>query len=82
MSQVALIGCDSYDEAKVRAAVQKGLDLLGGPSAFARPGEKILLKVNLLVGDAPEKCVTTQPAVLKAVAVIFRDAGAKVSSWP
>jgi len=36
-------------------AVQKGLDLLGGVGKFAKKNEKILFKVNLLVGDAPEK---------------------------
>ena len=55
------------------------LDLLGGARAFAKPGEKILLRANLLVGDAPEKCVNTHPSVLRAVAEIFKSAGARVS---
>ena len=40
-------------------------------------GEKILLKVNLLVGDAPEKCVNTHPSVLRAVAEILKAGGAQ-----
>lgn len=44
---------------------------MGGASAFVRPEEKILLKPNLLVGEGPEKCVTTHPAVFKAVCEIF-----------
>ena len=44
-----------------------------------RTDEKILLKANLLVGDAPEKCVNTHPSVLRAVAEIFKTAGARLS---
>jgi uncharacterized protein (DUF362 family)/NAD-dependent dihydropyrimidine dehydrogenase PreA subunit len=41
-----------------------------------KKGEKILLKPNLLIGDPPEKCVTTHPSVFKAAAEIFKSAGA------
>ncbi len=78
MSKVVLIACDSYDKEKVYAAVQKGLNLLGGSGQFAKAGEKILFKVNLLVGDNPDKCVTTHPEVLKAVAKAFKETGAKL----
>lgn len=73
---VALVRCDSYDESLVRAAVQRGLELLGGAGAFVRPGERLLLKPNLLVGKVPERAATTHPAVFRAVAQCLRDAGA------
>jgi len=79
MSTVALVRCESYESGDVRRAVQKGIDLLGGAGKFARKDEKILLKANLLVGEAPEKCVTTHPAVLGAVAEIFKATGARLS---
>ena len=78
MSKVAIVKCDSYDLAEVRAAVRKGLGLLGGAGRFAKQGEKIVLKVNLLVGATPEKCVTTHPAVLRAAGELFKQTGAKV----
>jgi uncharacterized protein (DUF362 family)/ferredoxin len=78
MSKVVLIRCDSYDYDQVKAAVQKGIDLLGGAGKFAKPGEKILLKVNLLVGKEPDKCVTTHPAVMKAVGEALATTGAKL----
>ena len=65
---VALVRCTSYDEASVLAAVRHGMDLLGGMGQFIQPGEKILLKPNVLVGDVPEKNVSPHPAVFKAVA--------------
>jgi uncharacterized protein (DUF362 family)/NAD-dependent dihydropyrimidine dehydrogenase PreA subunit len=78
-SKVALVPCDTYDDIKVYEAVRQGLDLLGGISSFVKSGEKILLKPNVLIGAAPEKCVCTHPAVLKAVGKIFQEAGAALS---
>jgi uncharacterized protein (DUF362 family)/Pyruvate/2-oxoacid:ferredoxin oxidoreductase delta subunit len=78
MSRVVLVRCDSYDCAKVKEAVKKGVALLGGVEKFAKRGEKILLKVNLLVGDSPDKCVNTHPSVFRAVGELFKTAGAQV----
>ncbi|MDD4803518.1 MAG: DUF362 domain-containing protein [Syntrophomonas sp.] len=78
MAQVVLIRCTSYEYAEVKEAVARGLDLIGGPLAFFKPGESILLKPNLLTGDPPEKCVTTHPAVFKAVGEILQKAGIKL----
>ncbi len=77
-SKVALIKCDNYDEAKVSLAVKRGIDLLGGISCFAKPGEKIVLKPNLLAGDPPEKAVTTHPIVFKVIGEIFKSTGANI----
>ncbi len=78
-SKVVLVHCDSYDIEPVRAAVSKGLELLGGANQFAQPGEKILIKPNLLVGDPPEKCVTPYPTVFQAVLEQFKETGAQLS---
>jgi len=77
-SKVAIVRCNSYDTAEVGKAVSRGVELIGGASNFVKSGETILLKVNLLVGEVPEKCVTTHPAVFKAVADIFIAKGAKL----
>jgi uncharacterized protein (DUF362 family)/Pyruvate/2-oxoacid:ferredoxin oxidoreductase delta subunit len=79
MSNVAIVRCESYEFSEVKNAVQKGLDLLGGVQKFAKKDEKILFKVNFLVGDTPEKCVNTHPAVLGAVGEIFKTTEAKLS---
>ncbi|MBP1664717.1 MAG: hypothetical protein H6Q19_1857, partial [Bacteroidetes bacterium] len=67
-SKVAIVRCCSYDTKEVRIAVSRGMELMGGVETFVKQGEKILLKVNLLVGEVPEKCVNTHPAVFRAVA--------------
>ena len=79
MSKVAIISCGSYEPAEVEAAVARGVSLLGGAASFVRPGEKILLKLNWLSADPPEKSVTTHPAVFRAVAKLLQSAGAALS---
>ena len=64
-STVAVLRCNSYDAAEVRAAVGRGLELLGGLKRYIRADEKIVLKPNLLF---PKELVCTHPAVFEAVA--------------
>jgi uncharacterized protein (DUF362 family) len=70
-SRIAVVRCGSYDEKEVSRAVRRGIDLLGGVERFARPGEQILFKPNVLAGDPPPRCTATHPAVLRAAAELF-----------
>ncbi|MDR1317005.1 MAG: DUF362 domain-containing protein, partial [Spirochaetales bacterium] len=79
MSLVAITGCFSYQSEEVLGCVRRGIGLLGGPGAFVSPGEKILLKPNMLAARAPELAVTTHPQVFAAVAAVFQEAGAVLS---
>ncbi len=79
MPKVALIKCESYEYETVKKCIERGISLLGGVSLFVQKGEKILLKPNILAGEAPEKCVTTHPAVFKAVAEILLNTGVDLS---
>ncbi len=78
-STVAVVVCEGYYYPNVLNAVKRGIQLLGGIPRFCEPGENILLKPNLLAGEPPEKAVTTHPAVFKAAAEVFKEAGARVS---
>ncbi len=42
-SKVAVIKCDTYDYEQVYAAVEAGLNLLGGMADYVAEGEKILI---------------------------------------
>ncbi|MCX7920573.1 MAG: DUF362 domain-containing protein [Clostridia bacterium] len=79
MSKVAIIKCESYEYSAVKAAVKRGIELIGGPLAFVNLGEKIVLKPNILTADLPERCATTHPAVFKAVAEVFKDIDVKLT---
>ncbi len=78
-AQVSIIRCESYAEDETLKAVKKGIDLLGGISLFTKPGDKILLKPNVLFGTNPDKGVTTHPSVFKAVGKILKDANLTVT---
>lgn len=72
---VSIIKCQTYDEKEVQKALRRSIDLIGGIGAFVKRGDRVLLKPNLLSGKAPEKAVTTHPAVVKGVIQIIQEAG-------
>ena len=78
-SRVAVIRCETYDEPSVSKAVQRGIRLLGGMERFIHADEKIVLKPNLLVGDAPEKLISPHPEVFRAVAKLAQEVSSKIS---
>jgi uncharacterized protein (DUF362 family)/NAD-dependent dihydropyrimidine dehydrogenase PreA subunit len=66
-SKVSIVSCQSYDERETSEAVAQALGLLGGLKEFIRPGDKVLLKPNLLSARTPEEGITTHPSIVKAV---------------
>lgn len=77
MSDISIVKCDTYEYDKVKNAVRESLDLLGGISGFIRPGDRVLLKVNLLIRRKPEKATTTHPSLVRALAELVTEAGGK-----
>jgi len=75
-SKVSLIGCADYDFPRVEAAIRRALDLLGGMSAFVKPGQRVLLKPNLVRAVPPERAVTTHPTIVATVAKLVVEVGA------
>lgn len=75
MNRIVLARCDDYDLPRVRSAILQLLEPLGGMEAFVRPGERVLLKPNMLSVKSPEQAVTTHPAVVHVVAELVREAG-------
>lgn len=73
---VSLIRCTSYETAAVADGVRRAIDIMGGIHRFVRPGEKILLKPNLLAAREPERGITTHPEIVRAVARLVKEAGA------
>lgn len=76
---VALVRCSSYDPGELDLAVAQGLAFLGGAKSLFEPQQKLLLKPNVLIGENPDKHVTTHPAVFAAVARALKDAGAQLT---
>lgn len=76
MAHVAITRVDTpLNENKIYNAVKKAIDELGGMEKFIKPGEKVLVKPNLVSPRPPP--VTTDPRVTRAVALLVNEVGAK-----
>jgi uncharacterized protein (DUF362 family)/Pyruvate/2-oxoacid:ferredoxin oxidoreductase delta subunit len=78
MSVVSAVNCDTYELEAVRRTVTAVLAPLGGIGRFVRPGMRVLLKPNLVSAMAPERAITTHPAVIQAVAEQVQQVGGNV----
>jgi len=72
-SQVAIVRCEDYEPDRVLDACRRAVDLVGGLDVA--PGQRVLLKPNLLLAAPPERAVTTHPAVVRAMTTLVREAG-------
>ena len=64
---VALRACPDYDEARVQEAIDGLFARCGGVGRFVKPGQRVLVKVNLLMKRKPDQATTTHPAVAAAI---------------
>ncbi len=72
---VSIVKIQNYNPDKVKSAIAKSIEPLGGMNAFVNKGQKVLLKPNILLGLSPDKAATTHPAVIAAVAELVNEAG-------
>lgn len=72
MTKVAAVKVDSYDYdyQDVEKGVQEALELLGGLDKFISPGDKVLLKPNMVEGVDKGLSVTTHPEVVTNLQLI------------
>jgi len=75
MHTVVIEKVDSYSPALVQAGLLRLLEPLGGMAAFVKPGERVLIKPNMLSAKPPEAAVTTHPELLRAVIGLVQQAG-------
>ncbi|HOI15961.1 MAG TPA: DUF362 domain-containing protein, partial [Geobacteraceae bacterium] len=75
MHLVALERAGGYARSELKNRVERLLSHLGGMKAFVNPGDRVLLKPNMLSAKQPEAAVTTHPEVVRAVIELVRDAG-------
>ena len=72
-----LLSRSGYDAAGVDSAIRAVFGHFGGIGRFVRPGSRVLLKVNLVAGYPPERRVTTDPEIVRAVARQVLSAGGR-----
>lgn len=78
-NKVSLLKLTSYEPTAVDQALEALLEPLGGMKRFIKPGQKVLIKPNMLAGKVPEKAVTTHPEIVRAVIKQAQAAGGVVS---
>lgn len=71
---VALCRCESYDDAQ--AAIDEIFARCGGIENIVRPGQRVLIKLNLLMKRTPDRATTTHPSVARAIVRAVQRAGA------
>ena len=73
-NKVYIVRCRDYNEAENK--LTSLVNMMGGARRFAREGERIVLKANLLRQARPDQAVCTHPAVVSAAGKLAREAGA------
>lgn len=72
-SKIHLQKLDNYSLNGVELFVRDSLNVLDPKNSLFGPGQKVLLKPNLLRGFTPEHCVTTHPIVVEAMCRVLKD---------
>jgi uncharacterized protein (DUF362 family) len=76
--RVSLQTLPDYDPGRVESSLHLLLEPLGSITHYVRPGQKILIKPNLLSGKSPDKAVTTHPEIVRQVILLAQRAGGSV----
>ena len=75
---VTIHQCSSYQKEDLHRAVSEAIADVGGFEKYVRPGETVLLKVNLVIGKGPEVAATTHPAFVAELARQLKAFGCRV----
>lgn len=76
-ASVSLLRANSYDLKALRASLEVLLEPFGSLASLVKPGDRVLLKPNLLTGGRPAKECTTRPELVYCVAQMVQAAGGK-----
>ena len=74
---VSVVACDAYESELCKAALQEVLSPLGGLE-FVKPGDRVVIKANLITFLKPDKAATTHPVLLSALTELLKERGAVV----
>jgi len=75
VNRVSIIRCPDYSGTK--KAIAEALELVGGLENIIQPGDRVLLKPNILAASSPENAVTTHPSVVASMCEFVLQAGGK-----
>jgi uncharacterized protein (DUF362 family) len=72
---VSLLRASDYQQPALSQCLEMLLQPLGGMAAVVKPGDRVLLKPNLLTGSNPTGECTTRPELVAAVATLVQQVG-------
>lgn len=72
---VSLRHCRAYDRAQVQATIDGIFADCGGIERIVSPGQRVLIKLNLLMKRTPDRATTTHPEVARAIVRAVQRAG-------
>ncbi len=75
MPSVSLIRAETYEIEALHQHLVRLLAPMGGIEHFVKPGDRVLLKPNLLTGARPTKECTTRPEIVYCAAKLVQAAG-------
>jgi len=79
-AKVSIVRAYDYDYAKIHAAMEKGIELLGGLSKIVPPGSKVFVKINHLSPSSPaEKGIVTHPVFVEVVLDLLKGVSADIT---
>ena len=78
MYRISLRSCEEYDVGQVKETLRQSVEDLGGFKPYLVPGEKVLLKVNLILAKEPSVAATTHPAFVQALVELLTEYGVSV----
>lgn len=75
MSKVIIQECKNYELDNLISKINSGIEKIGGWSSFVRPGDKVLLKVNLIGPKTSESGAITHSEFVRAMIRILKQLG-------
>src|SRR5450759_5654339 len=72
-TRVSIVRCNDYSNTKT--AIKESLRLIGDLEKVIAPGNRVLLKPNVLSIRPPEDAVTTHPAIVSAMCELVSEVG-------
>ena len=78
MSKVVVQECKDYDLNNIILKINDGIKRIGGWDLFVRPGDKVLLKVNLIGPKISESAAITHCEFVRAMVRILKQRGCEV----
>jgi len=79
-AKVSIVRVHDYDHAEIYAAVEKGIELIGGLAQIVPPDSKVFVKINHISPPSPaEKGIVTHPVFVEVVLDLLKEVGADIT---